>query len=168
MLRTRHKITLIPAVGIALVFLVISLMCGCGRGSDEKAGTQRGVVVDADVLRGKIVAKTEDGRLITGTPAIPASFPKDIPIYPDTRVLEAMEADSGGMFFIRLETRDAPKKTADTYRDTMKSQGWKETETFVSRDIIRRDYKKGDRAVTIAAGVFDGKTQIQIEARQKK
>lgn len=53
---------------------------------------------------------------------IPADFPKDLPVYPGSKVVAGIVAGEGGM--ITLQTGDDPGKVADFYREKLAAEGW--------------------------------------------
>ncbi|MHB8111639.1 MAG: hypothetical protein ACYDHW_16575, partial [Syntrophorhabdaceae bacterium] len=87
-----QKKILVAVLVLAIPFVFI----GCGKSSEEKAiekfvEKKSGGKVKYDSSEGKITVK-EGNTTVTsgGNVQIPAAFPKDVPIYPHTLVLNSM------------------------------------------------------------------------------
>ena len=157
---------------LALV-IVPFFMTGCGKSPEEKAieklvekGT--GGKVSVDMSQGKVTVK-EGNTTITsgGNVQVPSSFPKDVPVYPNTQVLNSMSA--GDIVHLTLISKDNMEKIIASYKEQMSKQGWKETASFTMGTTATIAYDKDNRHATVAVSKMEkGESGIQLQVSQKK
>ena len=93
--------------------------------------------------------------------ALPADFPKDIPLYPGATVNGAASGTRGlGASF---STADAPDSVAEFYESELKEQGWVEVVKLTAGPATSISASKGNRvfAVGLTKGA-DGRTMISV------
>ena len=151
-----------------LVLLISVALVGCGNGREEKA-PEKGALKDTGI-RVKVHMEDDQGKKTTiegyGNVAIPPEFPKDIMIYPNAEVREAIMAESGDGCFLRLEILEPREKILSTYKDKMKAEGWKETSASTIGAISQREYAKSNRTVGLSVtDMGGGRTEIQMNLR---
>ncbi len=150
-----------------LVLIISVALVGCGDKAPEKAALK-----DTGI-RVKVHMEDEQGKKTTiegyGKVAIPPEFPKDIMIYPNAEVREAIMAESGDGCFVRLEAREPRDRILDAYKEKMKAEGWKETAASTTGAISQREYAKSNRTVSLAVtDMGGGRTEIQMNLTVKR
>lgn len=160
---------------LAAILMIVVVLPGCGKSPEEKAmeklieqGTGGKVTVDS--ARGKIQITDKEGKAtITAGAAteVPAGFPTDIPIYPNTKVINTMTA--GDILHVTLISEEGVGKIASSYKQKMKAQGWKETTSLAVENTVTMAYAKGNRSATVVVSEAEkGKTGIQLQVSAKK
>lgn len=157
---------------LPVLILVISLgLGGCGKGGEEQI-TGKDAVQDTGI-KVKVHMEDEHGKKTTvegyGKVVVPPEFPKNIMVYPNAEVREAIMAESGDGCFLRLEAREPREKILNSYKEKMKAEGWKETAASTIGAISQRDYVKGNRTVGLAVtDIGGGRMEIQMNLRVKR
>ena len=154
-----------------LVLLISLVLVGCGKGGEEQI-TGKGAVQDTGI-RVKVHTEDEHGKKTTvegyGKVVVPPEFPKDIMVYPNAEVREAIMAESGDGCFLRLEVREPREKILNAYKEKMKAEGWKETAASTTGAISQREYAKSNRTVSLAVtDMGGGRTEIQMNLAVKR
>jgi len=109
--------------------------------------------VETDRSSTSVTIRTASSPVTAGSvPGLPASFPKDVPIYPGARVAIALDAvgQTAG-HVVTLETADWPEDVAKFYRE--KLPGWKtamDMKTVDAHTLILRS-PDGQRSLTLSA-----------------
>ena len=155
------------------VLIVASFVTGCGKSAEEKAvekfvQKQSGGKVSVDMSQGKVTVKEGDATITSGgNVQVPASFPKDVPVYPNTQVLNAMT--SPDVVHLTLISKESVEKIAASYKEQMKREGWKETASLTMGTTVTLAYEKDKRNATVAISKMDkGDSGIQLQISQKK
>lgn len=158
------------------LFLIFSVvLISCSKSPEEKAlekyvEQKTGGKVKVDASQGKVEIQDKEGKAtitMGGAVDVPAGFPKDVPIYPNAKVLSS--ATAGDMFHILLESQDPAEKIAGTYKERMKAEGWKETTAVNIGSTVTIAYEKDKRNATVAVSQTEkGKTGIQLQVAIKK
>ena len=155
------------------VLILASFVAGCGKSAEEKAiekfvEKQSGGKVKVDMSQGKVTVKDGDATITSGgNVQVPASFPKDVPVYPNTQILNAMT--SGDVVHLTLISKESMEKIAASYKEQMKQQGWKESASFTMGTTVTMAYDKDTRQATVAISKMDkGESGIQLQVSQKK
>ena len=109
--------------------------------------------VETDRSTTSVTIRTAASPVSAGSvPGLPASFPKDVPIYPGARVAIALDVvgQTAG-HVVTLETADWPEDVAKFYRE--KLPGWKTAMDMKTEDahtLILRS-PDGRRSLTLSA-----------------
>ncbi len=155
------------------VLVLAAFVAGCGKSAEEKAiekfvQQKSGGKVSVDMSQGKVTVKDGNTTVTSGGKVeVPASFPKDVPIYPNTQILNAMT--SGDIVHLTLISKENMEKIAATYKEQMKQQGWKESAALTMGTTVTLAYDKDNRHATVAISKMDkGETGIQLQIAQKK
>lgn len=91
--------------------------------------------------------------------AIPANFPKDVPIYSGAKVKAVVMADDTEKnATISLSSTDVPKTVADWYDKTLASAGWKQTSTYSANGSFLFVYEKDKTKIAVTVAL-DSATQ---------
>jgi hypothetical protein len=115
---------------------------------------------------------SQDGavHMVTGDKAaLPADFPKDVPVYPGAQVTVASTDKSNHTTMITLHTPDALDKVSGYIQTEATSQGW--TEDMVIKQpgdqpMHMFEYKKDTRTLVVtAAGASEG-TDISLNLEE--
>jgi len=138
-----------PYVTWGALILAVALPA-CRKTETVSAG---GSTVDID-RSGKVVTlRTAEGTATAGgaPAALPAGFPKDVPMYPGARIVASLESDGTAGHAATIETSDWPDDVAKFYRG--KLARWKtamDMNTEDSHTLILRS-PDGKRTLTLAA-----------------
>jgi hypothetical protein len=84
-----------------------------------------------DRLSGKISYKLGDDTVETGNVSLPSDFPKDIPIYPNSKLYYKSASPSSKS--IALSTGDDMNTVKKYYKEEMKNLGWVYVPTFLDQ-----------------------------------
>ena len=102
------------------------LVLACG-GEEETIETEGGTfTVEAEGKGVRISGEDEEAGAISGqfgeNAEVPDGFPKDVPIYPDAKVVGSMLTGEGTI--LTLQTADDPGKVTAFYRKNLSKEGW--------------------------------------------
>ena len=162
-----------PMILCLVLLTVLFFMAGCGKSPEERAieklvqkGT--GGKVNVDMSQGKVTVKDGNTTVTSGgNVQVPSSFPKDVPVYPNTQILNSMTA--GDIVHLTLISKEGIEKIVTSYKDQMTKQGWKETASFTMGTTVTLSYDKDTRHATVAVSKMDkGESGIQLQVSQKK
>jgi hypothetical protein len=163
------KVTILCCAGL----MVAAFITGCGKSAEEKAiekfvQQKSGGKVSVDMSQGKMTVKDGNTTVTSGgNEEIPASFPKDVPVYPNTQVLNSMTA--GDIVHLTLISKENIEKITTAYKEQMKRAGWKESAAFTMGTTVTMAYDKDTRHATVAISKMDkGDSGIQLQVSQKK
>lgn len=155
------------------LFIIPFLIAGCSKSPEERAiekfvEQKSGGQVKLDVSQGKITVKEGNTTVTSGAGVkIPDTFPKDVPVYPDTQVLNSMTAVD--TIHLTLVSKESTEKIIASYKAKMKQEGWKETASFTAGTMATMAYDKGNRRATIAVSPMnEGQNGIQLQVSQNK
>jgi hypothetical protein len=161
------------AVLCLAVLIIPFLIAGCGKSAEEKAiekfvQQKSGGKVSVDMSQGKVTVKDGNTTVTSGgNVQVPASFPKDVPVYPNTQILNSMTA--GDVVHLTLISKESIEKIAASYKEQMKREGWKESASFTMGTTVTMAYDKDTRQATVAISKMDkGESGIQLQVSQKK
>jgi hypothetical protein len=163
---------------IILALAFVFLFSACGKSPEEKLKEKTmekaieqstGGKVKVDLSQDQIKIKDQHGEATVsakGNVQIPVDFPGDVYVYPNTKVLIAQTLDGG--FHLLLQSPEAPESLVNTYKEKMRSNGWKETNAISMGATGIFTYEKDNRQamVTISQSEKD-KTGIQLQVRKK-
>ncbi len=108
-----------------------------------------------------VKSKEGDATVTMGAGAkIPATFPKDVPLYPGAQVFMVTDQPQGVL--VHLRTKDDAKKVSDAYAAALKAQGWEEETAMTMATGIMRSLKKGGRTLSVLVMGAEGVTTIQL------
>jgi hypothetical protein len=143
-----------------LGFAVLSSLLLVGCGGSPAATTNTAAPKNAAAPTTTTVS-TPSGPATASTGALPADFPKDVPVYPGATIVSA--SNVGGTAGAVLNTADAGDKVATYYKDELAKQGWSNPQAVnaAGTNAIRATKEKRQVAVTITKA-DDGKTNISL------
>jgi hypothetical protein len=150
----------------------------CGKNTEEKTmekttekmiDQSSGGKVKVDLSQEQIKIKDQHGEAVIsakGNGQIPADFPKDVYVHPNTKVLIAQTVDGG--FHLLLESKEDPEPLVNTYKGKMKTDGWKETNAISMGATGIITYEKDNRRALVTISQSEkGKTGIQLQIHKK-
>ena len=146
--------------------LALAFTFGCGRKATYK--TRDGeVTVDRDGKQATIEATTKDGKVKFSagqSVALPADFPKDVPIYQGATVRMAGSQGKGmiAMLVVSASSADAAKY----YQDELKNQGWEIENTVNTADVAVLSAKKEQRRCTVSITKDKEGTMVNVVVEQ--
>ena len=160
---------LIPLVIALTVIPLIGLGCNPGKTAVESAiESQTGGKVNINEQGGTINFQGQKGETITvgseesGSVAIPADFPTDMPVYAGAKVLAVYQSKAEGTANLSLTTSDAADKVTTWYEDQFKS--WKQETTMDLGAGRVRVYSKDSVRIqlTISSDQETNKTTVMV------
>jgi hypothetical protein len=80
---------------------------------------------------------------------VPASFPKDVPIFKDATLSQVQDLANEAHNVI-FSTAAPVKEVSSYYRDKMKSTGWKVSEEFERSGHAFMKFEKGDMVANVS------------------
>jgi hypothetical protein len=144
------------ATRIIPILCAATLILACG-GEEETVETESGsFTVETEGKGVRISGEDEEAGAISGqfgeNAEIPDGFPKDVPIYPDAKVLGSMVTGEGTI--LTLQTADDPGKVTAFYREKLSKEGW---------SLASEIDLGGQRMLAIEKGERSGAVQISRE-----
>ena len=150
----------------AFVFVLVAAALGCRRREIVTADGSK-VAVERD--GNKVTVSTPGGVVASAgaSSALPASFPKDIPLYPGATVVGAVDIGGAGGHQATLETPDWPDDVAKFYSG--KLAGWKSAMDMKTEDThtLILNSPDGRRSLTLAAKREALKTVVGLSVSEK-
>ena len=163
-------------LSLLILSAIVFISAGCGKGQEEKIAEkaiekQLGEGTKADISDDSVSIESKDKktRITAGKNAtVPEDFPKDIYIYPDSRVEGTVKTPTGKM--VTLVSQDDVAKIFETYQKEMKSLGWEEQTTMNMNGQAVLTLKKDERAanITIAGVEQAGGNRIMLLHMKKQ
>jgi hypothetical protein len=154
---------------VALTVLA-ALSFGCGK--SEKTYTTPGGEVKVKQKSGEVTyeATGKDGEKLTVAAgdkgiALPADFPKDVPIIKGATVKVSMT--QGKQLVVHLHVSVPVADAAKFYNDELKAQGWAIESTMNAGDMSMVHAKKGNRQCSVAAAKESDGTLVQLAISQE-
>jgi len=133
------------------------LLVGCGRKKGEDAGgnaitdklmnVASGGRAKVDSSDGTVKITTREGTTVVTAAALPANFPKDVPIYRGASVVNSVQGEDA--IGVTLQTTDSVKAVADFYRREMASRGWQEEANVTLQGNTMMTYVLADRTLNV-------------------
>jgi hypothetical protein len=141
---------------IVLLLCAAILVLACG-GEEKSVEIEGGEITIESEGKGVRISGDQEGTgAISGqfgeNAEIPEGFPKDVPIYPDAKVVGSMLAGGRGM--VTLQTGDDPGKAASFYRENLAKEGW---------SIVSEMNLGGQQVLAVEKGDRNGAVQISRE-----
>jgi hypothetical protein len=161
--------------------LMVSLgtAVGCGRKTSEAVAEkamesaiakQTGGKADVDLNKDHVRIQTKEGQMTLstgGNATVPATFPKDIPLYPGASVKMALEVPEG--YTLNLATQDPVAKVAETYLKEMADREWSKEMSMDMGGNSMLGFKKEGRTLNLVIAAEKGQeTQINLTVAKKK
>lgn len=118
------------------------------KGLEEKTGLK----VDSDDTGTFTVTDKKTGSTLdVGSGQIPASFPKDFPVYPGAKVAGSMtgKGSGGEGTFVSFTTTDGAAKVTAYYDKELAAKGWTVAQTVTSGDSSSRVLSKDAMGATL-------------------
>ena len=91
---------------------------------------------------------------------VPDDYPKDFPVYPDTKVVLTQSSSEKHTNSLILETTDPSDKIADYYKKGFESNGWTVANTLTSGDTMMFTVTKEKRQGVVQIMSDGGKRNI--------
>ena len=151
---------------IAAGLLALLTVVGCRKREIVTADGSK-VVVERD--GSKVTIATPDGTIAAGGAAstLPASFPKDVPLYPGARVVASIDTGGPAGHSATFETKDWPDDVAKFY--VGKLSGWKSGMDMKTEDThtLILNSPDGKRSLTLAAKREALNTVVSLTVSEK-
>lgn len=116
------------------------------------------------------VTKADGSQVVVGdSVAIPASFPKDVPLYPGMKPTMAAAEPAQESFSLSATTPDSLQKVAGFYKEKVKENGWSEETPAIpdTDEMSMLMYTKDQRSLQVMVMKAGDGTGIQIVIGKK-
>jgi hypothetical protein len=165
------------SVFVLIASVIVATNCG-GKKAQERAvqkaiedsiKKQSGGKAKVDLSKGQITIKDKQGEMTMtqgGGAQLPDGFPNDVPVYPGAAI--TMSAKQPKAFMVMLTSKDDKKKVADTYKSTLKAQGWEEGSSMDMGDVTSLEYKKEKEKRTLVIGISKDNAGSRITLNVEK
>jgi hypothetical protein len=158
-------------ISILSLALATCLGFGCGKKSTTVSlpdGGKATVTRKGDVA--EITVKGAHGETLqfAGSESgvsLPENFPRDVPIYPDAKVITSMKTKE--ITTVSLTTADPPQKVLDFYGEKLKAHGWEIEGTMKMGDGGMVNATKDKHTCIAQAGRDGQKTTITLSVTEK-
>jgi hypothetical protein len=144
---------------LLVVLIVVFIGCCGGIATCYYAVGRAGSALSKAVREGT-------GMSFDGT--LPASFPKDVPIYSGFKPTFSIAPAGQEQGAVTLTGKGDPSKIGEFYEKALADNGWKQTATHGSADEITQTYTKDTRTVSINATSATGSTTLVITYGKKE
>jgi len=155
---------------IIVLTVLIAVLSGCGK-SEKTFNTPDGEV-KIKQKGGEVTyeATGKDGKKLTVAAgdkgiALPADFPKDVPILKGATVKVAMT--QGKQVIVHLYVSGSVADAAKLYNDELKAQGWEVESTMSAGDVSMVSLKKGSRQCSVTVAKEGDGTLVQLAVSQE-
>ncbi len=151
---------------LLIALLLIGMVAGCSTSNTQTFKDKDGegeVKVDKDKGSFKYKNDKSEGSAEVGEDVkLPKDFPKDLPIYDDSKLTFASSTKSNDVQIIVTthETKDGISKVNDFFSKKLEEKGYSIENTFETGNAITQTALKGDERVIVAVTEKDGKTTI--------
>jgi hypothetical protein len=131
-----------------------------------------GEKVEYDSSGKNVTVKSADGSVYVGGEGVklPDDFPKDIPIYPGSKIVSAVSAarteTSGHM--ATFQTSDAPEKIAAFYKSKFSAWQVKMEMASGGGKVLLLQSADGKRSITVVANPSGGLTTVTLTVQEPK
>lgn len=146
------KIVLIVVGVITGLLLIGGILTTIFVGSVFKKAAKN---VSVDSQSGTVNVRSEDGSAsIGGEAKIPSDFPKDVPVYPGSKVTFAVKTE-GKNFSVAVLTKDDVAKVMDYYKRELAAKGWNSTDDSLEITFeggSSKSYSKENRVILVTVG----------------
>ena len=153
----------------AVVFATLLAMTACRK--REYTGPN-GETVQYDAKGKSVTVKEKDGSVVVSGEGvkIPEDFPKDVPVYPGSKLSSAVSAAQSGSagHMVTLQTADPPAKVAAFYKS--KFSGWQVKMEMSSGGgkVLLLESPDEKRSITVVANPAGGQTTVTLTAQEQK
>lgn len=113
----------------------------------------------------KVTFKNNEGEFSYEEGKLPASFPKDFPVYPKAKLTSSWysKTDKGNGVSVAWETSDSVNKVAEFYKDKLAKDGWKVSNSFDGEGSSTISFEKETSSGFVGiAATSEGKTMISV------
>ncbi len=162
---------------VSIISLAVVLLTGCSSPEDSNEEREKQMEayakqygIDADVKIGadgepqvQVNQQVGGGSAQVGTNLqVPDSFPKDITLYPNMKVISTAQLPIGHM--LQAQSSDMPEKIADHFRQEMVKQGWRDESPAAHKGspVTGMRFIKDDRAAGITVMRAGDMSNVQI------
>lgn len=151
-MNTQRTIRFVVALGAISLF---GLGCNPLASLERKAGEKAAEGILSQASGGKVSVDADSGQyafkdnktgasfVVGENVSLPSDFPKDIPVYPDSKTLTASTDPSQGGASVTFQSSDDVAKATRWYEDRLKNDGWKQSSSFTAGGSEIRAYEKG-------------------------
>ena len=163
---------------VALVLAGVVLAGGCRRAAksmsermmERAIERESGGKAHVDISRdgNKVTFKTDKGEVVTAGGegvAVPADFPKDVPVYKGAKVLAVVNSPDASS--LSLEVNDSMQAISQKFASEMKAQGWEDASSMSTGDGMVLTYKKEQRTASIAIAKSGDISHVTIIVQKK-
>jgi hypothetical protein len=160
--------------GIA-VLLVVCVCSGCRKAANEmmegaiesqiaRDGGKADVQIGDDAVSFKIQDEKGESKFAFGeNTALPADFPKDVPLYSKMTLVLAHSQQENEMFVIQAKSADSLDQIAAFYKQEAAKQGWEEQSSMEQGSNMKAlSYTKEGRMLQVIVAVTDEGTSLNI------
>jgi len=98
---------------------------------------------------------------------IPEQFPKDIPVYPDSKPMAFLYSPDEGVL-VTFKTTDDQQAVYDYYQTSLAKDGWDVQPTDSSNNQLAFEANKGNRKVSITVGGRTGDSRVSVIVTTEK
>lgn len=152
------------------VFLLMGAGCGqtaveTGTEAQINAGLKGNGSVDINDNTYNYKTNTGDTFSVGENVKIPDDFPKDVPVYPEAKVVTAMITGADGGASLTMTTPDVVEKVGAWYADQLKD--WTKAATYSYAGGETRQYTKDKATISLSMTAESGLTTITIIKSQQ-
>ena len=142
----------------------IALASGCGKDEKTISTPQGDVTITKKGGGASVEVATKEGKLNIASNdkgvALPANFPKDVPIIKGGVVTVAMT--SGDNLNVQVRAPAPVAEVAKYYEDSLKAQGWQIEATMNMGESVMVSAKKGKRQCVVTTAKDGNGSMVQL------
>lgn len=142
---------------LIIATLAVSFMGTSGCSGGTRNSTE-------EVIRGseQVMERTPASN---GGQALPASWPSDIPVYPDAiidAVNESNSASDGSKYLVLFTTPASVSDVSTFYIESLTKLGWNKDSDLQTSEGSLMGFSKGDMLMMFSSGVADDKSSTSV------
>ena len=153
----------------AIVLAALPALTGCRK--REYVGPH-GETVQYDAKGKSITVTTTDGSVYVGGEGVrvPEDFPKDVPLYPGSKLASAVSAAQSGSsgHMVTLQTSDPPEKVSSFYKSKFSAWRVKMEMSSGGGKVLLLQSPDEKRSITVVANASGGQTTVTLTAQEPK
>ncbi len=154
-----------------LVIAVAILLAAAACRNREYVGPH-GEQVAYDAKGKNVTVKTADGSTVVSGEAVklPEDFPKDVPVYPGSKIVSAVSAAQSGTsgHMVTFQSSDAPGKIAAFYKSKFSTWQVKMEMSSGGGKVLLLQSADEKRSITVVANPADGQTTVTLTVQEPK
>lgn len=140
----------------AVIGVIMALSCGSG---EETTSSPAVTSSPTEVIPGNLADIVVDDDI-----EIPADFPDDIPLYPDSQIGGLLDNPSADQHVIAIVSSDSVDQVTDYYGDALSNRDWEIEESVALGQQSVITARKGDRIVYVLIATNGMETVTTIKA----